>query len=75
MISDVSGCKIVLISSKHLNELRKSIDVYAVPLSCKSSNIFIVFKTDSGYILQKDVGSVQEESAFLELCINKMQNL
>lgn len=75
MINNVNNCKLTLISSKCLDELRKNLDVYAVPLSCKSSNIFIVFKTDSGYILQKDIESAQEESAFLDLCINKMQNL
>lgn len=69
MVSDVSNCKISLISLKHLNKLRKNIDVYAVPLSCKGSDIFIVFKTDSGYIIQKDIGSAQEEIAFLDLCI------
>lgn len=69
MVSDVSNCKISLISSKHLDELRKNLDVYAVPMSCKGSDIFIVFKTDSGYILQKDIGSTQEEIAFLDLCI------
>lgn len=69
MIGDVSNCKISLISLKHLNKLRKNIDVYAVPLSCKDSDIFIVFKNNSKYILQKDIGSTQEEIAFLDLCI------
>ena len=70
MINDVSNCKISLISSKHLDELRKNLDVYAVPMSCKNSDIFIIFKTDSGYILQKNVGSAQKESAFLD-CVLK----
>ena len=70
MVSDVSNCKISLISSKHLDELRKNLDVYAVPMSCKGSDIFIVFKTDSEYILQKDIGNVQKESAFLD-CVLK----
>lgn len=70
MVGDVSNCKISLISSKHLDELRKNLDVYAVPMSCKGSDIFIVFKTDSEYILQKDIGNVQKESAFLD-CVLK----
>ena len=72
MVSDVSNCKISLISSKHLDELRKNLDVYAVPMSCKGSDIFIVFKTDSEYILQKDIENVQEESIFLDLCIKNL---
>lgn len=70
MVSDVSNCKISLISLKHLNKLRENIDVYSVPLSCKSSDIFIVFKNNSKYILQKDIGNVQKESAFLD-CVLK----
>lgn len=70
MVGDVSNCKISLISSKHLDELRKNLDVYAVPMSCKGSDIFIVFKTDSEYILQKDIGNIQKESAFLD-CVLK----
>lgn len=70
MVGDVSNCKISLISSKHLDELRKNLDVYAVPMSCKGSDIFIVFKTDSEYILQKDIGNIQKESTFLD-CVLK----